>query len=107
MFTAAFPVFVSVTVCDVFWPAKTFPKYTLAGETRRLVVLLGWRCWPETTPLQPFKTIKEISTKTKRRALVRSLPPCLWSFWTWLAMASALPLFMGPPSATLITSEGK
>jgi hypothetical protein len=33
MFTAALPVFVSVKVCDVFWPAKTFPKSTLAGET--------------------------------------------------------------------------
>ena len=42
MVTAAFPVFVTVTVCDVFCPIATLPKFKLAGDNAKLSVVLGW-----------------------------------------------------------------
>jgi hypothetical protein len=50
---AAFPVLVTITFCEVFCPAATFPKFTLCGETAKLADALC--CWPLTRPAQPFR----------------------------------------------------
>ena len=53
MVTAAFPVFVTVTVCDAFCPIATLPKFKLAGDNAKLGVVLCWD-FPLTVPTQPL-----------------------------------------------------
>jgi hypothetical protein len=65
MVTAAFPVFVTVTVCDVFCPIATLPKFKLAGDNAKLRVVLDGD-FPATDPTQPLRKITGKSTKTKR-----------------------------------------
>jgi hypothetical protein len=67
MLTAAFPVFVTVTVCDVFCPIATLPKFKLAGDNAKLSVALGWD-FPVTDPTQPLRKTTGKSTKTQRSA---------------------------------------
>ena len=67
MLTAALPIFVTVTDCDVFCPIATLPKFTLAGDNAKLSVVLGWD-FPVTDPTQPLSKITGKSTTTKRSA---------------------------------------
>jgi hypothetical protein len=61
MVTVELPLFVSVRFCVAFCPAVTFPKFTLVGETEKLVVPEVCALDP-TSPAQPFERSSGIST---------------------------------------------
>ena len=61
---ATVSVLVIVTVCELFCPAATLPKFTLRGEMLKLVV--EDCCLPPTNPAQPFRNGKRSNRRTKK-----------------------------------------
>ena len=61
---ATVSLLVIVTVCELFCPTATLPKFTLMGEMLKLVA--EDCCLPPTNPAQPFKNGRRSNRRAKK-----------------------------------------